>query len=906
MTLGPITNRSHTIQLDQTILEETYPRNLLPGDLLCTYEDLSLRPTSLMVKIGQAFTTAGRNLHHMVHFSIVTDTTANTRHYHAVEIAHADGLSKTLTLEKKIFDKDDPGTKTVIFRPKNSQLAQEIVSVAKTVTNSHNAWRLKTIGQEIMSRINYQLSTHNKQEKRIKQVTRIAIDSFEQFKSKDGSPKAMHCAKFAVNVIVAASLRCRYPHIFSDPQQSNEEKSAQLIEELKKTPELGVVPELHLSSQCLSSASLTEAMLDHPEHWETPGFIGYHTTGDNQVAPRTYDSPIIQDEQFAALEIGDPHRIRATLQNLGIADAFGHLSKQMLGERSKMAAAFAYLSAWHNISSSLMTHTTDVLEFEIEIDQVLEKLASITSNQDSDIEREFQNFSDQLRDLAENPSQKDSFYSKCGALLNGLWNTAKQPFEPLIFSITPLQIEKKYLKMHAASIKEHKQILEQNSAGTDNAHRRARADLAINQVNKYDNLYRGAARTVALVSIGGLLYYEIGSRFFFPPPNIPDYSNPVNPRGTLPALFLMGTAYVGRQLQRTFTYWKGSIEESYRATAHTHQLELTSDVGYGLRPWITYTTDGIHWTEQPFVQKPNTIDGWKVDLRLEKPFDYQLYLTPFKYQGCNPRERVTHWLELPPQTIEPPNNTAQDLQQIELGKYPRSQWIASTDPRIAPCIEDVEEEDISVCSENEPLSESDLESNDEDEGISLELSPTPSSATPLSPSPSSSGRGSKQDSIHGEPSPSIDGPELIDGRPKDGVSFPQYRFQLKSDVGIGSRPWVIYSTNGIDWHEARLDIIPGSMDEWIIDLPIMEDIGDLQYKFYVVNDYHYSGFDSQKHATKWIDLSEQNCMNLHIGHQELFSLTQNDQGIRAIPKLENPGWISCKKVYNDDLMRKVL
>lgn len=112
------------IQIGNHSLKKISYADLMPGDIVCTYESTGTSPSVLEALDFQKMVlpSSQKPLHKMLHFEVIVEKCARAGMY---RIAHASGLSKKVELNYENFKNYDPGQAIIVFRSKH-QTSQQI------------------------------------------------------------------------------------------------------------------------------------------------------------------------------------------------------------------------------------------------------------------------------------------------------------------------------------------------------------------------------------------------------------------------------------------------------------------------------------------------------------------------------------------------------------------------------------------------------------------------------------------------------------------------------------------------------------------------------------------------------------------------------------------------------------
>jgi hypothetical protein len=154
------------------------------------------------------------NLNRMLHFEIVVDVPKEGT---TIKIAHVGNPHDKVLIEDQNLSSFPSGSSLIVIRPKNEELAKELVKVAHDTSDHGN--KLKGFVDLTKSPTNFKkftkvlrfirkFTTIPDEKKVIAKLARIAVDSHHVFYRKDGhTPMSMSCAQYASNVINASLLR---------------------------------------------------------------------------------------------------------------------------------------------------------------------------------------------------------------------------------------------------------------------------------------------------------------------------------------------------------------------------------------------------------------------------------------------------------------------------------------------------------------------------------------------------------------------------------------------------------------------------------------------------------------------------------------------------------------------------
>ena len=601
-----------TLELGSLVLHRMPPTDLKPGDIICTYESTSSQPTIVQATFAQSFTQAGKekNLHKMLHFEIVLEVLPGGR----MKVAHANGLTSTVSSEVQDPSKYPPGTAIVVMRPKNEALRAELITVATTTVDKGNTWRIKGLSDRsgTMSKMTGVAKTAYKArmkgyDAKLMQMARLAVDSYSRFAGKDETKlKAMSCAQFATNVINSSLIRMdpRIRTILENKSLNREQKTSQIFKLLQQQEYKEVVAACGLFHEDVTSTLLTHQLITHPDQWEVPGYIGLidETAGPSTAASaeRTNCRPILSAE-IKQLDF-EPSETYAVFESLGLLRFSGTQGARDI----KLMIAFAYLYA-----KKYSLNPTDVVN-------AIFNMSTAKKPGHSDVSPEKEDF------LTKAPAQLKIFLQKVASFQTnpitpqqiledrGIGHTAI----PLAdFTGIGLAVVKKIDPEYSALEKAHIITLL-----TVDQHRQTAAKVSF---------LSGVITMGAGVAAAGILF-TVGAA-----------AAPV----AAPILIGAGltsflySKYTGAR--RTLAEWSSRVEKTYERAKPTHALKLKSDVGFGRRPWLLYSGDGGKtYVIERLTLKEGTTNEWIAKLHVEQGLQYKFFVGPEELDLANPFQGV--------------------------------------------------------------------------------------------------------------------------------------------------------------------------------------------------------------------------------------------------------------------------
>lgn len=99
------------------------------------------------------------------------------------------------------------------------------------------------------------------------------------------------------------------------------------------------------------------------------------------------------------------------------------------------------------------------------------------------------------------------------------------------------------------------------------------------------------------------------------------------------------------RLEKSSTEWKARVRWVNQSQAPNTSLGVKKQVEIGNRIWIHYTLDGKHWDQEPCQLEANSVDLWKVKLKLDPTgnFQYKFFIGPDNEKSLNPIAEAKAW-----------------------------------------------------------------------------------------------------------------------------------------------------------------------------------------------------------------------------------------------------------------------
>jgi hypothetical protein len=304
-------------------LHELDPNALRPGDLICTYQNLSTGSTAVATRLAQKLLCSGKNMSNLLHFEIVLKNHGDG----VIEVAHANGLSQRIVSEIQHLYTFNPDTTLIVFSHPDHRLQQKIIEIARVLTNKGNTWKY--------------LSSHNALPLSLSRIARIATESIDQLHAPDSdAPLAMNCVEFVSHVVNSSWLRLHsaVEAIILNPHLEPNERAKQVLSLISKLPK----EELKQLYRGAMSPALLAHHLFHC-NWDVRGYVGKVLSEPTKL-PSSFKPWAISAsalEKSSELNIGSPQEIMNVLSILGFfhPDALGDTKRRLL------LIAFVYLYA---------------------------------------------------------------------------------------------------------------------------------------------------------------------------------------------------------------------------------------------------------------------------------------------------------------------------------------------------------------------------------------------------------------------------------------------------------------------------------------------------------------------------------------------------------------------------------
>lgn len=342
--------------------------SLQPGDIVCTYEGMPTIP-GVVNTIALQKLMGNRSLANMVHFEVIVEKLPR---YGTYKVAHADGISRKVTVSNENFKEYNAGQALVAFRPTNPIMQKKIVEVATaTATPKKMSWRIKILdamesgnipkaSKAAFKAIRYSLASQTQvNEKELKRLARLAVDyhEYNTFLKKDGkTPLEISCADYASLILNVSLMEVAYGSILNAEQMTREEK-IEAITSLLKSQEKNPKAYSNLAQVGIAgtqSSRLVDFLYHHPADFETVGYIGSVATMEDQpvssiislsdlpLRSQDFDKMRISHENGYSL-IGTEN-IAGVFHALNIISSTGHLNLDINNdEDGSVTTAFLYL-----------------------------------------------------------------------------------------------------------------------------------------------------------------------------------------------------------------------------------------------------------------------------------------------------------------------------------------------------------------------------------------------------------------------------------------------------------------------------------------------------------------------------------------------------------------------------------
>lgn len=645
------------LQLDNQLLRQISIDELKPGDIICTYESISTQPTIALATFGQMFTKSGskKNLNRMLHFEIIL---GEGNYPGSKYVAHATGVGqKQIIKELQDFTRFTPGTAIVVMRPKCPRLKNEIIQVAQTTVNKGNCWKIKGI-ESMGSLVSENLGGYVYSKPHLQTMTkvaRMAVDSQDRFLKKNGELKSMSCAQYVSNVVNCSLLRTDpdIEPIITDSAIERREKIdriAQILIEKDFATDFAAGGLFHDE---VNSASLTDHILNHPDEWEVPGFIG--SIGNPFIGGLTknfYGQFPVKKDQLHELGLGSSYRVSSVFEKLGL---YISGSEKLAGthevKRVRLLSAYAYLISSQkgldpNLVSFLISDKTSPMfstlikgfsQWNADLDELEEMAAAVSEevlkakineNFSTEIASELIGLLSKKKPVSD--LQRKTLYSKLAA--SHLHVPAQTAYALLDDSKREIYAKIKDLSEnflnHIHYLESHEQTSESVESRSvfqylsDSIYSVDQSKLLELELFLTKNSVISYEQKEFILSENALKSKKLFTSNAFKLSNITTGSLALLssatgiPQATLTFLAAgMGMAALIRYVYSIYDDWQMQLQVM-KVRNPDSRFTMQTDVGFGNRLWITYCIDGENWRVTPC----DHIEGnrWKVDLQLNK------------------------------------------------------------------------------------------------------------------------------------------------------------------------------------------------------------------------------------------------------------------------------------------------